>query len=201
MDKADQFIDHINSNILPFIDYAKLQESYNTDMTYAKGVLNRLHEAMTEVYGGMHLDEYTADDGFVVIPGVVRGKETKNICLALLDLDLTSSGEHWGTSFLCVHGVVTQGDDKNGAAAKVMKEIGSYDYGYTASIPGDIHVDRRKLPEELREILGDFRNHKAVLQNEQEAKPSVRDQIREAKNAPKEPKTDKPQRNKSGPEL
>jgi len=82
-----------------------------------------------------------------------------------------------------------------------MREIGSYDYGYTASISGDIHVDKARLPEDLKEILGDFRNHRAVLRNELEGKPSVRDQIREAKNAPKDPKQDKPPRNKTGPEL
>jgi len=92
--KADQYVEFINDRILPHIDYAKLQESYNTDMAYAKGVLNRLHEAMVTVYGGARLDEDISDDGFVVIPGIVRGKQSGNICLALLDLDLSSSGEH-----------------------------------------------------------------------------------------------------------
>ena len=198
--KADQYVEYINDRILPFIDYAKLQESYNTDMAYAKGVLNRLHEAMVTVYGGARLDEDISDDGFVVIPGVVRGTTSRKICLALLDLDLSSSGEHWGTAFLCSHGVVTQGDEKNDATAKVMKEIGSYDYGYTASIPGDIHVDNARLPEELKQALGDFRNHSAVLRNEQKEKPSVRIQIREAKKSPAELKKDKSAK-KPGPEL
>ena len=91
---TDQFVEYINKNILPFIDYTALQASYDTDMAHAKGVLNWLHKAMIAEYGSEHLDEYDGDEGFVVIPGIVRGRETGKICLALLDIDLSSSGEH-----------------------------------------------------------------------------------------------------------
>jgi len=200
--KTDQYVEYINKHILPFIDYSKLQDSYNIDMAYAKGVLTRLHEAMVEVYGSDRLNEFDGDEGFVVIPGAVQGKESKNVAIALLDLDLSSSGEHWGTSFLCHYGVVSQsGDMKDPERESVMKEIGSYDYCYTAAISGDIHVDNNRLPEELKDILSDFRNHRAVFQNEREEKPSVLDKIREAEKAQKEPKKDKPSQKKTGPEL
>lgn len=159
---TEQYIDHINRHILPFIDYNKLQNSYETDMVYAKGVLNQLHEDMVSFYGGESLNEYDlgGDDGFVIIPGIVRGKESGKLCLALLELDLSSSGEHWGTHFLCEHGVVKQGDIGNNPAEKaIISSIGSYDYCYTATIPGDIHVSKSRLPEEIKAVLEDFRNH------------------------------------------
>ena len=175
--KTDQYVEHINSHILPFIDYYELQASYGTDMVYAKGILNRLHEAMVSAYGSERLDEMDGDDGFVIIPGVVRGSQSGNVCLALLELDLSSSGEHWGTSYLCKYGVIAQdGIEKvsnNDSVLKAeIKEINAaylpYDYGYTAMIPGDIHVDNFRLPETIKSVLNDFRNHRAELQFEDE---------------------------------
>jgi hypothetical protein len=155
---ADKYVDYLNENILPVIDYGKLHTSYGTDMVYAKGVLNVLHEAMVKIYGGERLDCDYLDDGYVVVPGVVRGRESGNVCLALLDLDLSSSGEHWGTDFLCKYGVVTH--SKDSPAGKAMSNhIGVYDYCYTAKIPGDIHVSHAKLPKELQAILHDFRDY------------------------------------------
>jgi len=224
MSKQENFIDYINGHILPFIDYDKLQASYETDMAYAKGILNRLHEAMVASYGGERLDELDGDDCFVVIPGVLRGRDSGNLCLALFDLDLSSSGEHWGTTYLCEHGVVVQGDKVNDPAAITMDAAHvPYDYCYTATIPCDIHVNKARLPDELKTVLTDFRGHSAVLMNESEPlqgksalisdaaittdgsvgdeKPSVLEQIREAAKTPKEPRGDKPSRDKSGPEL
>jgi len=164
---VDQYIEHINSHILRFIDYSRLQKSYETDMVYAKGVLHRLHEAMVDSYGSERLGMDHGDEGFVVIPGIVRGMESGNVCLALLDLDLSSSGEHWGTSFLCEFGVVPQGVGDNERAGKIMGDrIGSYDYCYTATIPNDIHVEEMRLPADLKSILKDFRNHKEVFDHE-----------------------------------
>jgi hypothetical protein len=181
--KTDQYVDYINSHILPFIDYYELQASYDTDMAYAKGILNRLHEAMITVYGGERLDEGGGDEGFVVIPGVARGRDSGKICVALLDLDLSSSGEHWGTSFLCKYGVIAQDGivrvSNNDAVlkseiAEVVSTYLPYDYCYTASIPDDIHIDKSRLPEEIKAALKDFRNHRAVLQFEQDEDKAVK---------------------------
>ncbi len=156
---TERYAELINSTILPFIDYDKLQNSYDTDMSYAKGVLNRLHEAMVTVYGGGQLYDVDGGDGFVLIPGAVRGKENGNLCIALLELDLSSSGEHWGTTFLCKHGVIPQSvtadadNELRRQSKEIGKLIGSYDYGYTAEIPDDIHVDANRLPDELRIVL------------------------------------------------
>lgn len=166
--KTDQYVDYINSDILPHIDYARLQKSYDTDMVYAKEILNRLHESMIDVYGCEYFGRDDGDeDGFVVVPGVVRGDESGKLCIVLLDIDLSSSGEHCGTSFLCKHGVVSQSDMAGTPAMKEIREtIGSYDYCYTATIPGDIHADESRLPAELKSFLKDFRNHRIVLTDE-----------------------------------
>ena len=162
--KTDSYIEYINSHILSRINYSKLQASYDTDMAYAKEVLNSLHMAMVKVYGSEYLDESIADDGFVVIPGIVCSKEAGDIALALLDIDLSSSGEHWGTTFLCKYGVIPQGGENKGPAVNEMLEtFGPYDYCYTALIHHDHHVDLEMLPNSLKKVLADFQNHKPVL--------------------------------------
>jgi hypothetical protein len=175
-----RYVEYINANILPSVDYDKLQKSYDTDeMTYARDILNRLHDAMIKIYGSEHLGEFDGDEGFVMVPGFVRGRDSGRYCLVLLDLDLSSSGEHWGTTFLCKYGVISQDDfDKHPAAHDIVKQIGVYDYCYTAKIAGDIHVDKNRLPGKLKEILAELGKHS----------PSVIDEIRKgtkaAKNTP-----------------
>ena len=52
MDQYERYIDYINKNILPYIDYNRLQESYGTeDKSYAKMTLYTLHEAARQIYG------------------------------------------------------------------------------------------------------------------------------------------------------
>jgi hypothetical protein len=220
--KTNQYVEHINEYILPFINYTALQASYYTrDMAYAKGVLNHLHEAMVKIYGSENLSEEDGDDGFVVIPGIVRGKDTGNICLVLLDIDLSSSGEHWGTAFICEHGVISQNNiGKDPAVRKVLDAIGHYDYCYTAKIY-DIHVSHSRLPNELKNFLSDFRNHNKLfspgnikLEKQKKVsktpaddiqgvteKSSVVDKIRESGKTSKTPKKDKSPRKKQTPEL
>lgn len=206
--KLEQYVDDINAHILPFIDYDRLQTSYDTDMDYAKGVLNRLHEAMKNAYGGERLGEWDGDEGFVMIPGIVRGRENGNMCIALLDLDLSSSGEHWGTSFLCKYGVIPQtgADTDNGnnsALVSHMRELSAafvpYDYCYTAALPDDIHVRHATLPADLKAVLDDFRSHRALLLNEE--KPSVMGRMREAAKEPTQPAEPNEKTKKPGPEL
>jgi len=178
---TDKFIEHINGHLLPFIDFSELQTSYDTDMVYAKDILNRLHAAMVECYCSEVLDDESGDEGFVLIPGVVRGINSEKMCLALLELDLSSSGEHWGTSYLCEYGVVPQSGEPTqtkGVPASASKEMNRlfvpYDYAYTATIPGDIHVDRNRLPAELKDVIKDFRNHNVdLLFDENEDEPEM----------------------------
>ena len=46
------------------------------------------------------------------------------------------------------------------AVRQFLKETyGTCDYGYTATLTDDIHVDKERLPDTLKEILADFGNH------------------------------------------
>jgi hypothetical protein len=211
--KTDRYVNRINSEILPNIDYGLLQKSYDADLDYAKGVLNRLYKAMVEVYGSERLCENDGDEGFVVVPGVIRGRNSGKLCLALLDLDLSSSGEHWGTALLSQYGIVKQRDFGSGSAGEqqYFKDFLPYDYCYTADIPDDIHFRADNLPRELKAVLKDFREHNAILRGEHitrkdksvrepAGKQSVLSQIRGAEQQPREQKGRKAPRNKTEPE-
>lgn len=167
---TERFIEYINANILPFIDYNQLSQSYRTeDKAYAKGILNLLHTAMKEQYGtDMLAPSYASmEDDYAVIPGVIQGKKSGEVAIALLGIDLASSGEHCQTDILCHCGIVSQGSSE--LPAPVMAKINAaympYDYSYTANIPGDIHVDKNRLPDGIKEILSSFQSHTAELVN------------------------------------
>jgi len=159
--KCDKYAEYLNDNVLPNIDFKKLDESYDADMIYAKGVLNRLHKAMIEVYGSECLGEADGgDEGYVLIPGVLRGINSGKICLALFLLDLSSGAELWETDFLCADGVVSQLDESGAANNTAAYGLYvPYAYCYTADMPSGVHVNKDALPEELKAILKDFRNY------------------------------------------
>ena len=174
MDQYERYIDYINKNILPYIDYNRLQESYGTeDKSYAKMTLYTLHEAARQIYGPALFCHGGLD--FALVPGVISSRENGNVCLALLGIDLMSSGEHCSTDFLTQYGVVSQGHVEDKGIQTFMKEkYGAYHYGYTLDIAGDIHVRPGDLPQEIREILSTFEAHAAeltdrILQDENEA--------------------------------
>jgi hypothetical protein len=159
MDITAKYIEYINENILKLIDYDKLYESYKGDMVYAKGVLHSLHKAMIEIYGSETFTKDDGDDeGFVLVPGVLCGMNSGEICLALFSLDLTSRGELWGTYFLCEAGPVSQ-DSKTETGEAVRNRYIPYAYYYTADIPFDIHVKYCAEVPEIKAILADFRNY------------------------------------------
>lgn len=160
-DNTDRYIDHINEKILPIINYEFLQKSYQTDeKVYMKEILNALHTAAIEVYGTANFDDFGENEN-VVIPGIVRGRETGNICIALLDIDLMSSGEHCDTVYLTKYGCLNSFDAERPKEVKefLSNTYGVYDYAYTLGIENDIHVDFDKLPPDMIEILntiGDY---------------------------------------------
>ena len=155
---TERYVDYIDKNILPVINYNRLQASYSSDMVYAKTILNLLHKAMVKIYGGESFELNSGDEEFVVIPGVVRGIKSGNMVIVLLELDLSSSGEHRETYFLCKYGVVSHNDNKNTPGSKYIRSmIGAYEYCYTATIPDDIHVNYENLSKEIKNVLNDFR--------------------------------------------
>ena len=164
MEKIDVYAGYINKNILPYIDYSRLQESYGMeDKTYAKGVLNLLHEAMIYVYGTDRLEQ--AGYGYVLVPGVLQGKETGNICLALLEMDIESSGELYEVCLLTEYGLAACNDPKLPIEVRgsLVKRYGEFAYGYTALIPGDIHIDKDGALPGIQDMLSTYKKYEVEL--------------------------------------
>ena len=158
------YVDYINTKVLPKIDYGRLQEDYGTaEKAYAKSVLNALHQGVLEVYGTGTFDRDTAG-GYVLLPGVVQSKATGELCIALLELDLQSSGEHCATDFLTRYGCINQNEpEMPEQVRKFLRETyGAYEYGYTATLTDDIHVDKGSLPQAMREMLRNFKEYEFV---------------------------------------
>ncbi|MEG0036490.1 MAG: hypothetical protein RR743_07500 [Oscillospiraceae bacterium] len=155
------YVDYINRNVLPKINYNRLQADYETaDKAYAKSVLNALHQGALAVYGTETFDEDAAG-GYVLLPGVVQSKSTGNLCIALLELDLQSSGEHCGTDFLTHYGCIHQFEEEMPATVRTFLHdtYGSYDYAYTMNLENDIHIDPRRFSPEIRELLDTFKDY------------------------------------------
>lgn len=105
--KEQEFIDKVNE-ILDKTDFLLLNMSCNTENTsYAAETLLAMHQAFEEVYGEGYVDEKY---GMVMMPAVVKGTESGIKALALVTLDLESSGEHWGTTFLTPGEPLVQGN-------------------------------------------------------------------------------------------
>lgn len=102
-----------------------------------------------------------------MVPGVLQSKEKGNLCIALFELDLTSSGEHYETNFLTGYGILSQSDPElpDYIRAYIRDTFIPYDYGYTAAIPCDIHVEKSSLPEAVKEMLSTFQKHTATLKS------------------------------------
>lgn len=158
------YVDYINAKVLPKIDYERLQADYGTEeKAYAKSVLNALHQGLQKVYGTETFGWDTAG-GYVLLPGVVQSKATGELCIALLELDLQSSGEHCATDFLIRYGCISQFEpEMPDEVREFLKDTyGAYDYGYTATLTDDIHVDKSRLPQAMREVLEDFKRYEFV---------------------------------------
>jgi hypothetical protein len=157
----DKYIDYINKNILPNIDFKRLQTSYGGNKMYAREVLRALHDAVEKCYGTASFSYGSCpdSDGFVTLPGIAQGRKTGKIALVLVDIDLDSSGEHYGTDFLLDAGAVTQFPENNKALAdRIRRDFIPYDYCYTPIVTNDIHVNFAELPEDLKELLETFKD-------------------------------------------
>lgn len=149
----EKYLNKINTDILPNVDYNKLNSSYKTDeMKYAKDILNKLHMAFIEIYGTDTLD---SSYEFVTMPAVIKGINTNNICIGLIDIDVSSSGEHWGTAYFTEKGVVLpfETDDMD-LKNKIENRFVPYEYFYTPTVEGDIHIDGFNKTNEIISLLG-----------------------------------------------
>ena len=86
-----------------------------------------------------------------MMPGIVRGRNTGKVALALLLVDLESSGEHWWTTFFTEDGLIPKGDWKMSDKEKEVLRTNyiPYDYWYTPKVENDIHIELTFMPEEV----------------------------------------------------
>ena len=138
------------------IDFSKVAASYKTeDMHEAKELLKLMHDVFVSTHKTDCVDELdTVGDEFVSLPAVIKSDKTGEICVGLVYVDIESSGEHWGTQFALSHGFY--GDDEGSMPPKEKGErdrIGSYDYWYTPTFAGDIHVSFENVPEDVQSML------------------------------------------------
>lgn len=147
---SNKYINKINNEILSKIDYEKLGESYQTDMVYAKKVYQSLRDAFETVYGHNDIDVLSEKMDTILLPGIVESKKSKEVCIGIFELDLTSSGEHYGTFFLSKFGVVPQFGNKQQDIKEYVKSFIPYNYYYDAIYEGDIHT-ANDIPQHIKE--------------------------------------------------
>ncbi len=146
------YIEKLNA-MLPTVDFAKLDRSCNTKNDgYAKEILKQMHDLFVEVY---HTDNLDSGYEFVDVPAVIRGRNTGHIGLGIATLDLQSSGEHYGASFLTPRGIIDHGFEKmKPADSKYLSDVYiPYDYWYTVYIERDHHVDFDHVPEKVAQMI------------------------------------------------
>lgn len=150
--------------IIENMDFHLLSISCNSDGTaYAAEKLLAMHQAFEEVYGEGYVDE---SYGYVLMPAVVRGRRLGVNALALVSLDLESSGEHRGTTFFTPGGPLIQGDDKLTEEQKyfIQECYIPFDYWYTPLVERDHHVNFDSMPESVVAIRRLVTEHLASQQ-------------------------------------
>ena len=149
----DAYIGFINQTVLKHVDYPKLNASYATeDKSYAKQVLALLHQAFDEAYGTTTATGEICGDS-ILAPAVIHARNTGEIAIGLVSLDLTSSGEHWETEFFTEYGVIPQSEPMDDVLQARIGRMIPYDYWYTIQMPNDIHVCFNNIPPEVKEML------------------------------------------------
>ena len=149
--KCREFLGKINE-ILKETDFYLLNVSCNGgDTAYAAQKLLAMHQAFETVYGEGYVDE---EYGMVMMPAVVCGRDSGIRTLALVTLDLESSGEHFGTIFMTPGGLLEQGSSSLSEKQKqaLAEYYIPYDYWYTPLVERDHHVDFTQMPEEVADI-------------------------------------------------
>jgi hypothetical protein len=147
----ETFMSRLNQDVLKDINFAKLDESYKSeDKTYAKNILRQMHDTFTAVYGK---ESIGYDVPWVYAPAVIVSEKQGTI-LGLVQLDPTSSGEHWGTTFITPLGIVSDNDEEMGLKQlEYCNSIVPYDYYYTINMDCDHHVDWDNCPQEIKEMI------------------------------------------------
>ena len=153
--RTHRFVDGIN-NYISNLDFQEICDSCNSDNPeLAREALKQMHGIFVDVYGEEPLSR--DDYNFVDMPAVIRGQNGK-MCLGIVCLDLSSSGEHWGTTFFTPYGILEQGNQMSAVEQKFIRQFSPYSYWYSPEIEGDIHVDFDETPDDVAGILGSCRN-------------------------------------------
>ena len=157
-----QFLEKLNSDVFSKVNLVELKKSYDAgDMYYPKMILKAMHETFVSVYGG---DYCNADMEFVTVPAVLKTADGARY-VGLVDLDISSSAEHWGSSFLTPLGMVEHdGSEVPPEHREFLEKAIPYEYWYTPFIEDDHHVDFDHVPPEVAEILS-FANGEDYTQN------------------------------------
>ena len=138
------------------IDFKKVAASYKTeDKLEAKELLKTMHEVFCSTHKTDCVDDLdTVGDEFVSLPAVIKSDKTGEICVGLVYVDIESSGEHWGTQFAFSLGFYGEDGETMPPTVKAERDrIGSYDYWYTPTFAGDIHVSFDDVPEDVQSML------------------------------------------------
>lgn len=137
-------------------DFKKVAASYKTEEKLeAKEFLKTMHEVFCSTHKTDCVDELdTVGDEFVSLPAVFKSDKTGEICVGLVYVDIESSGEHWGTQFAFSYGFYGEGTETMPPTIKAERDrIGMYDYWYTPTFAGDIHVSFDDVPEDVQSML------------------------------------------------
>ena len=153
MSNISKYVKRINQEVFP-----KLTTKKVVDEVEMKKILKEMTDIFADTYGTKciyeGMDKLKEDEGFVMVPGVVKSKKTGKVRLALLDLDVSSSGEHYGTTFITEKGIVQQGcKDVPEHIKEYMSELIPYEYCYTVDIEDDIHIDKSDIDEDIMNII------------------------------------------------
>jgi hypothetical protein len=160
-EKAERFYAALNKDILPKVDWRALGYSCEKrDGDYSKDILQQMHNAFAECYESTEL---SGDMGFVAVPAVVLGKDNQ-MCLALVDLDTCSSGEHWGTTFFTPYGVYQEEAECHPLAREFARAMIPYNYWYTVDFPEDIHVSLNNCHQDIKSMIEEV-NEECIGQN------------------------------------
>lgn len=148
----EDFAEYVNREVLSAVDWKRLKESYIAhDYGYMKELLKEMTDKFRELYSS---DELSEDMEFVLVPAVIRVRESGNLYAGIVQLDLESSGEHYGTDFFTHYGVMNMEDeDLAGNAREYLASFHPYDYFPTIQYADDIHIDWSKCSEEIWNII------------------------------------------------
>lgn len=149
----EAFIYEINNVVIPRIRWDVLNASYSKHgHAYAKQVLGEMHQAFKRVYGKEPVTKERCGE-LVCLPAITRANNTGELCVGLMQIDLSSSGEHWDTQFFTEQGVLPHPTCIDLQEDGRVDRLIPYSYWYTPHVQRVIHVNYRNMPAEVADML------------------------------------------------